>query len=106
MVKLPRPLFVLGDLNDRNPLWENISVSPRGNQLLAILEDLKFGILNTNQLTHFYSQNASLSCLDVSMCYSDAQVDFWWEVVNELNVSNYFQLFLALARVEYPPPML
>lgn len=88
--QLPRPFLVLGDLNGCHPLWRDISVNLRGNQLFVLIEKLKLEILNTNYFTHFHVQTTSFSCLDLSLNSPDTQANFGWEVANDFYGSAYF----------------
>ncbi len=51
---LSSPLLLLGDFNIRHPLWED-AVNPHGLLLASFIEDSGLEILNSGDLTHFYS---------------------------------------------------
>ena len=96
--QLPRPFLLLGDLNGRHPMWGDTLSNSRGNLLISWIEDMELGVLNTGEPTHFHVQTGSSTAIDLSICSSDALLDYNWEVKDDLHGSDHFPIILRSAR--------
>ncbi|MEL7521450.1 MAG: endonuclease/exonuclease/phosphatase family protein, partial [Cyanobacteria bacterium J06553_1] len=96
--QLPRPFLLLGDLNGRHLLWGDNQSNPRGDLLSSWIEDMDLGVLNTGEPTHFHIQTGSFTAIDLSICSSDALLDYNWEVKEDLHGSDHFPIILRTAR--------
>lgn len=93
--QLPSPFLVMGDFNGRHPLWGDSVTNPRGVMLAAAVEDLDLCILNSGEVTHYHTPSNSVSVLDLSLCSSDAFLDFSWRVTEDLCGSDHYPIVLA-----------
>ncbi|GFX03226.1 hypothetical protein TNCV_1701101 [Trichonephila clavipes] len=73
----------LGDLNAKHSIWGCSTANLRGNELLDIMNDKCFSILNDGTATHFsYSYNTK-EALDISIASSDLGPSSDWQIFAE-----------------------
>ncbi|GFS43465.1 hypothetical protein TNIN_303811 [Trichonephila inaurata madagascariensis] len=73
-----------GDLNAKHPISGCSTANPRGNELLDIIDDKCFPILNDGTATHFsYSYNTK-EALDISISSSDLGSSCKWTLLKNL----------------------
>ena len=100
---LPSPFLLLGDFNGRHPLWGDCAANPRGELVSDFIGDEGLGVLNSGDMTHFHVQNGTFTAIDLSLCSSDAVLDFNWQVLPDLYGSDHFPILLELAGSEPRP---
>ena len=90
---LPSPFLLLGDFNGRHPLWGDSTSNPRGVLLASFMEE-DVSLLNSGEMTHFYSQTGIFTAIDLSLCSPNALLDFNWRVLPDLYGSDHFPILL------------
>ncbi|GFS69875.1 hypothetical protein TNCV_3101791 [Trichonephila clavipes] len=87
----------LGDLNAKHPIWGCSTTNLRGNELLDIIDDKCFSILNDGTATHFsYSYNTK-ETLDISIASSDLGPSCKWILLKNLG-SDHFPILIELKK--------
>lgn len=99
--QLPRPFFLLGDMNGRHFLWGDSTRNRRGDSLVTLIDGNNLNILNTGEPTHFHSQTGTLTAIDLSLCSPQVALDFSWEVADSLRGSDHYPILLKA--VSSPP---
>ena len=99
--QLPKPFLLVGDVNGRHPLWGDVISNPRGNILASVIENENLNVLNNGEPTHYHSQTGTSSCIDLSFCSSNCNLDFTWKVLDDLHGSDHFPI--TLDTVDGPP---
>ena len=102
--QLPSPFLLLGDFNARSPLWGDTVQNQKGKLIESLVSQHSISILNNGSPTHFHNQTNSLSCIDLSLCSSEAVPDFEWNVSNDLYNSDHFPIFLSTNHSQYTIP--
>ncbi|GFY32906.1 hypothetical protein TNCV_4025301 [Trichonephila clavipes] len=74
----------LGDLNAKHPIWGCSTANPRGNELLKIIDDKCFSILNHGTATHFSYNYNTKEALDFSIASSDLGPSCEWTLLENL----------------------
>lgn len=97
---LPSPLILLGDFNGRHPLWGDCTVNPRGVLVASLIEEEELGVFNSEDMTYFHSPTGTFTAIDISLCSSDALLDFNWRVMSDLHGSDHFPIVLETAESE------
>lgn len=95
--QLPKPYIILGDFNSRHPLWGDTVCNQKGNLISSLIENEDIGFLNTGEPTHYHIQTGTLSCIDLSLCSLDCQMDFSWRVIDDLHSSDHYPIIVTLA---------
>ena len=98
--ELPRPFLILGDFNGRHQFWGDEVTNPRGNIIMASMENSDMTILNTEKPTHFHIQTGTLSCIDLSIASADSFIDFNWKVLDDLYGSDHFPIVITTDEFE------
>ena len=91
---LPPPFVLLGDFNGRHPLWDNDAVNPRGRLTASFIEDEGLEILNSGDVTYFHSPTGTFTAIDLTLCSSNAYLNFKWSVLPDLHGSDHFPIFV------------
>ncbi|GFU69837.1 hypothetical protein TNCV_112561 [Trichonephila clavipes] len=92
----------LGDLNAKHPIWGCSTANLRGNELLDIIDDKCFSILNDGTATHFsYSYNAK-EALDISITSSDLGPSCKWTLLENLG-SHQLPVLIELKKRQLVP---
>ncbi|GFY44582.1 putative RNA-directed DNA polymerase from transposon BS [Trichonephila inaurata madagascariensis] len=92
----------LGDLNAKQPIWGCSTANPRGNELLDIIDDKCFSILNDGMVTHFsYSYNKK-EALDISIASSDLGPSCKWTLLENLG-SDHLLILIELKKRQIVP---
>lgn len=87
----------LGDLNAKHPIWGCSMANSRGNELLDMIDDRSFTILNDGTPTHFsYSFNTK-EALDISIVSSDISPGCRWTVLENLG-SDHLPVLIELKK--------
>ncbi|GFW82817.1 RNA-directed DNA polymerase from mobile element jockey [Trichonephila clavipes] len=100
-------LFTVGticisDLNAKHPIWGCSTVNLRGNELLDIIDDKCFSILNDGTATHFsYSYNTK-EALDISITSSDLGPSCKWTLLENLG-SDHLPILIELKKRQLVP---
>ena len=102
--QLPSPFLLLGDLNARSPLWGDSLRNQKGKLIENLIAQHPISILNNGSPTHFHIQTNSLSCIDISLCSSEALTDFEWSISDDLYNSDHFPIFLTMNNCQYTIP--
>ena len=92
--QLPRPYIILGDFNARSPSWGDSVTNQHGRKIENLLLRSDTLILNDGGATHFHVQNATESCIDLSLSSPDITNDFEWSVSDDLYGSDHFPVKL------------
>nr|XP_053628335.1 uncharacterized protein LOC128685745 [Cherax quadricarinatus]XP_053628336.1 uncharacterized protein LOC128685745 [Cherax quadricarinatus]XP_053628337.1 uncharacterized protein LOC128685745 [Cherax quadricarinatus]XP_053628338.1 uncharacterized protein LOC128685745 [Cherax quadricarinatus]XP_053628340.1 uncharacterized protein LOC128685745 [Cherax quadricarinatus]XP_053628341.1 uncharacterized protein LOC128685745 [Cherax quadricarinatus] len=96
------PILLLGNFNAHHHLWGGSHCNSRGDHLETLLTSYPLHVLNTGAPTHFDSHTQSLSCTDLSICYSPIALDFMWSVLPDLHDSDHFPILLTSATYTQP----
>lgn len=92
----------LGDLNAKHPIWGCSTANQRGNELLDMIDDRSFTILNDGSPTHFsYSYNTK-EALDISIVSSDLGPGCGWTVLENLG-SDHLPVLIELKKRQLVP---
>ncbi|GFS62221.1 hypothetical protein TNCV_477401 [Trichonephila clavipes] len=92
----------LGDLNAKHPIWGCSTANLRGNELLDIIDDKCFSILNDGTATHFsYSYNTK-EALDISITSSDLGPSCKWTLLENLG-SDHLPILIELKKRQLVP---
>ncbi|GFY14826.1 hypothetical protein TNCV_648691 [Trichonephila clavipes] len=95
----------LGDLNAQHPIWGCSTANLRGNELLDIIDDKCFSILNDGTATHFsYSYNTK-EALDISITSSDLGPCCKWTLLKNLG-RDHLPILLELKKRQLVPTSL
>ncbi|GBO09475.1 hypothetical protein AVEN_137417-1 [Araneus ventricosus] len=90
-------IIILGDLNAKHPMWGCATQNTRGNELVNLVDDGGFIVLNDGSPTHSsYSYNTS-EALDVSIISPDLQPLCNWSVLNNID-SDHRPILLEINR--------
>ena len=92
--QLPTPFLLLGDFNGRHHLWGDTMCNSRGNALESVILETGVAVLNTDIPTHFHVQTGTFSNIDLSISSADAELDFTWQVLEDLHGSDHFPILL------------
>lgn len=93
--QLPKPFFILGDMNGHSPLWGSLDSNNRGLQIEKLLCDHDLCLFNTNQITYFHLPNRSYHSLDLAIS-SPQLYPFWdFNVDKDLHNSDHFPIILS-----------
>ncbi|MCL4122680.1 UNVERIFIED_CONTAM: hypothetical protein GTU68_008920, partial [Idotea baltica] len=95
-LQLPRPFLVLGDFNSRSPLWGDVRRSFMATAIEALLSDMSIHVMNTGERTYYHVQTDTSTCIDLSLCSSDAMLDFSWRVLKDDHGSDHFPVIISL----------
>lgn len=74
----------LGDLNAKHPIWGCSSANPRGNDLLDMIDDKSFIILNDGTPTHFSYSYTTKEALDITFASPEMRPGCSWKVLENL----------------------
>ena len=68
--QLQAPIIICGDLNSRHPLWDHSCrrQDARSRAIERTLLESSLTVLNNGDATHFHTQTATLSAIDLTMC--------------------------------------
>ncbi|GFT10484.1 hypothetical protein TNCV_1942511 [Trichonephila clavipes] len=92
----------LGDLNAKHPIWDCSAANSRRNELLDIIDDNRFSILNDGLTTHFsYSYNTK-ETLDISIASPDLGLCCKWTLLENLG-SEHFPILNELKKRQLLP---
>ena len=94
--QLPPPYLLVGDFNARHPLWGDDATNQRGRLIEAFLHRRNCCILNQQHPTHFHSQTATLSSIDLSLSSPEIVANFGWAVSDCLYNSDHFPVLLSV----------
>ena len=97
--QLPRPFLLLGDMNARGPLWDpgyTSASNSRGALFEELLADRDISLLNNDSFTHYHIQTNTYSVIDLSLCSSDALLNFRYSVDPSLHGSDHYPIHLKL----------
>ena len=97
LAQLPRPVILLGDMNARHSLWGDSTHNARGTMFAKLLEESDMVFLNSGEPTHFHTQSASLSVIDLSICSPEIALEFNWMVSCTLRGSDHYPIMLQMA---------
>nr|BDT63038.1 MAG: hypothetical protein [Trachysalambria curvirostris nimavirus] len=92
--QLPQPFLLLGDFNGRNILWGDTMCNSRGRALESLFLRNDAVVLNGDNPTHFQIQTGTFSNIDLSVSSGDIQLDFTWQVMEDLHGSDHFPILL------------
>jgi len=92
--QLPAPFVIVGDLNARNPLWGDNTTNRHGLLIEQLMLSSDLYLLNTGHPTHFHTQTASFSCIDIALCSLNLAAELSWEVSSDLYGSDHFPAIL------------
>jgi hypothetical protein len=98
--QLPAPYLLVGDLNAKHPLWGGEIADGRGGHVETFLLTSDIALLNTGEPTHFHTQTASLSAIDLSFCSPILSPDLAWHVLKEPCGSDHFPIIITTPHPE------
>ena len=78
--QLPRPFLILGDLNCRDYLWGDNTTTAPAAMIKNLMHIHDIGLLNSGEYTHYDKRFDTWSCVDLSLCSTEAQCDLNWSV--------------------------
>ena len=88
--QLPRPFLIMGDMNARSPLWGDTVRNEKGTLFEEIMLETDVIIMNNGNPTHYHSQTNTHSVIDLTICSPDCQIDFAYEVIDNLYDSDHY----------------
>lgn len=92
---LPKPRCVTCDVNARNELWGSDSNDSRGKKLVEIFCDrLGMMVMNNGSPTHYSAAYDSFSAIDVTFIDPELNLEFEWNVYDDLCFSDHFPIHL------------
>ncbi|GFY39611.1 hypothetical protein TNIN_116041 [Trichonephila inaurata madagascariensis] len=92
----------LDDLNAKHQIWGCSTANPRGNELLDIIDDKCFSILNDGTATNFsYSYNTK-EAPDISIANSDLGPSYKWTLLENLG-SDHLPILIELKKRQLVP---
>lgn len=100
VLDLPSPFILLGYFNGRRPMWGDCTTNSRGALLASFIENEELYVLNSGEMTSFHVQTRTYTTIDISLCSSDALLDFNWRVLPDLYGSDHFPILLETAGAE------
>ncbi|GFY35986.1 hypothetical protein TNCV_4843581 [Trichonephila clavipes] len=95
-------IICLGDLNAKHPIWGYSTANLRGNELLDIIEDKCFSILNDGMTTHFSYCYNTKEALDISIASSDLGPSCKWNLLENLR-SEHLPILIELKKRQLVP---
>ena len=95
LTQLPNSYLILEDFNAKNHLWSSDAINDRGRLVENFLSLYQACVLNDSQPTHFHTQTATLSAIDLSIASPEIVTDFNWEISQDLHGSYHFPIKLS-----------
>ena len=93
--QLPQPFILIGDMNARSQSWGDSVLNSQGRVIEEVLFRTDCSLLNGNEPTHFHSQTASLSNIDLAIASGDALNSFTWKPCDDTYGSDHFPILLS-----------
>jgi hypothetical protein len=107
--QLPRPFLLLGDFNSRHHLWGDVRSTFLAGTIISVMNDCEVDLLNNGSHTHYHIQTDTFSSIDLSLCSSDAILDFSFQVLGVEDLmpysSDHYPIMLTLKRGEPLPSL-
>ena len=98
--QLPAPYLLVGDLNAKHPLWGGDIADGRGGHVESFFLSSDIALLNTGEPTHFHTQTASFSAIDLAFCSPILSPDLAWQVLEEPYGSDHFPITITTLHPE------
>ena len=95
--QLPTPFLLVGDMNEKNPLWHQNITDNKGKLIEYLLNHYNVSLLNNNSPTHYHIQTDTSSIIDISLCSSDIFPSIEFSVSDTLHDSDHYPIFLTLS---------
>ena len=95
--RLPKPYMILGDFNAHSPLWgdRDVERDSEGKIIEDFLEKTNdVCLFNTGAHTFLSSTHHTYSSIDLTLCSANILLDFYWEVLPDLNGSDHFPILI------------
>ena len=104
--QLTPPIILCGDFNSRHPMWDDLC--GRQDARSRVIEDTLLNtslvLLNNGAATHFHTQTATSSAIDLSICSADVADELSWHTMSELYGSDHFPILIEVEDVDpYSP---
>ena len=90
--------IILGDLNTRDPLWDNSShiSNPKSRELLKFIETNNLIVLNNGNGTRLDEITGNMTALDLTLASSEACQNFNWYVHDDPLSSDHFPIVTSI----------
>ena len=100
--QLSPPMIICGDFNARHPMWDNLCVQQdaRSRVIESALLNTSLVVLNSGDATHFHTQTAASSAIDLTLCSAVVSTELRWRTLDELYGSDHFPVVIEVADVD------
>ena len=95
------PIIICGDFNSRHPMWDRIcalqDARSRVIETESTLLSTSLVVLKSGIATHFHTQTATSSAIDLSLCTADVSTEMSWRTLDDLYGSDHYPVVIEVS---------
>jgi ribonuclease HI len=95
LTSLPKPIFIMGDLNAQHVSWGSSSSNYYGNRVLDILDNVNLCLLNNGVCTRRTPPHEGISAPDLSMCSPNLASSLSWNTLSSSYGSDHYPIIIT-----------